>query len=209
MTSPPARLLVYDDTCRGRGPLPGLTHTWLAGAVWFRYLDRFDGVYPADSWQGALEWLANVEPEREIGEIQFWGHGKWGRVLIDGEPLEVSDLEPSSKYRPSLESIRNRISGAEALWWFRTCETFGGKPGHEFARRWTDFFDCRVASHTYIIGPWQSGLHVLSPGEAPDWSLEEGLAEGTPEAPERAEWSTPMEPNTVFCLTPGDPSELV
>jgi hypothetical protein len=87
------------------------------------------------------------------------------------------------------------------LWWFRTCETFGCEAGHDFARRWTRFFGCRAASHTYIIGPWQSGLHILEPGQSPDWPLDEGLAEGTPDSPEKALWSTPGKPNTIFCLT--------
>ena len=26
------RVMLYDDTCRGRGALPGLTHSWIAGA---------------------------------------------------------------------------------------------------------------------------------------------------------------------------------
>lgn len=194
-------LMVYDDTCRGRGPLPGMTHSWIAGGLLYRALDRFDAIRGVETWDEALDWLQNVEGSRPIAEIQFWGHGKWGRVLVDGNPLDVSALAADSPYHDSLGRIRERLVGAEALWWFRTCETFGAEAGHEFARKWSDFFDCRVASHTYIIGPYQSGLHVLSPGGRPDWPLDEGLAEGTTSNPERAEWSTPWKPNTIFCLT--------
>ena len=201
MTDEPLQLMIYDDTCRGRGPLPGLTHSWIAGGLLYRVLDRFDAIRPVRTWEEALAWLSAVEPGRPIGEVQFWGHGKWGRVLVDGDPLDVTDLEPDADRRGLLEDIRDRLVGPEALVWFRTCETFGGEPGHAFARQWTDFLECRVASHTFIIGPYQSGLHVLGPGESPDWPVDEGLVEGTPEAPEKAAWSTPGKPNTIFCLT--------
>jgi len=64
-----------------------------------------------------------------------------------------------------------------------------------------DFAGVRVAGHTFEIGFFQSGLHVLAPGAAPDWAESEGLARGTPEAPERSLPSGPREPNTITCLT--------
>ena len=196
----PLRLMFYDDTCRGRGLRPGLTHSWIAGKHLYRGLGRLDRARGVTGWLEALEWLAMVEPERPIGEIQYWGHGRWGRVLINGAALDVGALEAGHAFRPYLEAIRRRLVGPEALWWFRTCETFGAAGGHRFARAWADFFGCRAAGHTYIIGPWQSGLHCLSPGQAPHWPVEEGLAEGTPQAPIKALWSGPREPNTITCL---------
>lgn len=196
----PLRLLVFDDTCRRDWVVAGLTHSWIAGWYFYRGLGRLDYARGVRSWGEALLWLATVERERPIGEIQFWGHGKWGQARVDGEVLDLSVLDAGHRYRNLLDDIQRRLVGPQALWWFRTCETFGARSGHQFAREWTSFFNCRAASHTYIIGPWQSGLHCLEPGEVPNWSLEEGLEEGTAERPEKALWSRPGEPNTITCL---------
>ena len=104
--------------------------------------------------------------------------------------------------------MRERLA-PDPLIWFRTCETFGAKAGIDFAARLADFFGARVAGHTYIIGFSQSGLHGLAPGARADWSPEEGLAEGTPEAPVRAKWSRPWRPRTVTALTGAVPEEWI
>lgn len=66
--------------------------------------------------------------------------------------------------------------------------------------RLADWSGARVAGHTRVIGFHQSGLHGLSPGMRPSWSVAEGLARGTPDAPELAEGSRPWAPNTITCL---------
>ena len=191
--------MVYDRTCRGPRLLPGLSHSWWAGGHLYRWLGRIDAVIGASSWGQALAWLAAVEPHRAIAEVQFWGHGKWGLARIGREPLDRGVLDSGHPYRGRLEAIRERMQ-PEGLWWFRTCETFGALPGHDFARAWTDFFGGRAAGHTFIIGPWQSGLHLLRAGAEPHWSISEGLREGDPRAPVRALWSRPGAPNTITCL---------
>ncbi len=196
----PLRLMIYDDTCRGRPGLPGLTHSWIVGGKFYNVLGRLDAWKGCRSWEEALDWLATFEPERPIAEVQFWGHGKWGRAMIDRQRLDITDLSPASALFHPLLNVRARMTGPDALWWFRTCETFGAKVGHEFARAWTDTLECRAAGHTYIIGPWQSGLHALKPGDEIDWSVDEGLVEGTPDSPKKALWSTARAPNTISCL---------
>ncbi len=188
--------IVYDDTCRGRFGL-GLTHSWIAGAVLARAQNVADIVIPATSWRQAFDAL--LDQTESIASIQYWGHGKWGRALIANDVLDASALEAGHPLHPHLVEICRRMA-PDATWWFRTCETFGCRPGHEFALRWTRFFERAAAGHTYIIGPWQSGLHVLEPGEEPSWSIHEGLAEGTPERPERAYWSGALRPSTITCL---------
>jgi hypothetical protein len=195
----PLRLMVFDRTCRGRGPLPGLTHAWWTGGHLYRALGRLDGCRGVASWTEALSWLAEVEPERPLGEVQFWGHGKWGLARIDREPLDAEALGRSSPLRPLLDRVRDRLVD-DGLWWFRTCETFGARPGHAFARTFSDHMGCRAAGHTYIIGHWQSGLHTLAPGDEPEWPDDEALVEGTPDAPERALWSKRSAPNTITFL---------
>ena len=193
------RLMIYDRTCRGRRFLPGLTHSWLVGGYLYRFLGRIDAFAGASSWAEALEWVGDVAPSRPIREIQFWGHGKWGLARIAREPLDRSALSPGHPHRRRLESVRERMQ-PDGLWWFRTCETFGAERGHDFAQAWCEFFGGRAAGHTFIIGPWQSGLHVLRPGDRPHWPVDEGLREGTPSEPKRAFWSRPGAPNTITCL---------
>jgi hypothetical protein len=184
-------------------PWPGLTHSWMAGGLLYSALGRLDDWRGFSSWGAALTWLAEHREQEAIAEIQFWGHGKWGCAKIDREDLDVAMLDPGHEHHDKLLAIRERLRGRESqppLWWFRTCETFGAQRGHEFARAWAEFFDCRAAGHTYIIGPYQSGLHTIEPGETPGWSVKEGLIEGSADEPRRAAWSTRREPNTITCF---------
>ena len=181
--------------------MPGLTHAWWAGANLYRGLRRLDAYQGVRSWGEALDFLATFRPERPIGEIQYWGHGKWGLARVDREVLDRHALTRGHALYESLQRVRDRMRrGDEGLLWFRTCETFGARPGKRFAAELADFLECRVAGHTYIIGHVQSGLHSLGPGETPTWSDEEGLREGTVERPKRAHWSKLRAPNTITCL---------
>ena len=194
----PQRLLIYDRTCRGRRWAPGLTHSWIAGALIYRGLRRFDAYRGVRSWEEALAWLA--ARRHPIAEVQYWGHGKWGELYIAQDKLDNSSLQSDSPHYPALSTIREKMCGPQALWWFRTCESFGAKKGQQFARAWTDFFGCRSAGHTYVIGPLQSGLHSLAPGQTPHWSAAEGIFQGSPEEPVRAYASNFRAPNTIHCL---------
>ncbi len=197
----PLRLMVYDRTCTGRRGLPGLSHAWVSGALLYRGLRRFDATLGVTSWAEALEWLATYGDDAPIASVQFWGHGKWGEARVGADVLDSAALGPQSPLFPRLQAIRERhLADGATLWWFRTCETLGAVPGQDFARRFSEGMNARVAGHTYIIGPWQSGLHSLAPGEAPSWSADEGLLEGSPTAPSRARWSARGEPNTVHFL---------
>ena len=220
--------MIYDDTCVGdfprpgasgrdrwlgdralrrlgtaleHAPWPGLSLSWRLGGRLYAGLGRLDAWQGFSDWGSALAWLATYRSELPIAEIQFWGHGKWGCAMIDRTHLDVEALDPAHEHHDALAAIRARMAGApDPHWWFRTCETFGADAGHDFARAWTSYFNCRAAGHTYIIGPWQSGLHTLRPGQQPDWSVHEALIEGTPAEPERAAWSTRRAPNTISFL---------
>jgi hypothetical protein len=184
-------------------PWPGLSLSWRIGGRLYGTLGRLDAWRGFASWGEALTWLAEYQAEQAVAEIQFWGHGKWGCAKIDREDLDVDMLDPGHVHHDKLVAIRERLRGRgeqPPLWWFRTCETFGADRGHEFARAWAEFFGCRAAGHTYIIGPYQSGLHTLDPGETPGWSASEALIQGTASAPRRAAWSARREPNTITCL---------
>lgn len=204
------RLMVYDRTCVGERAPVGLSTAWEAGSVLYRGLGRLDGTFGATSWAEAFDWLARYEPSRPIAEIQYWGHGQWGRALVDRDVLDARAFVPGHPLEPRIAAVRERLArgeGEEALFWLRTCEAFGADAGHDFARRLADALDARVAGHTFIIGAIQSGLRGLRPGHAPDWSASEGIAEGTPDKPLRAHGSGIRRPRTITCLrgdVPGD-----
>lgn len=193
------RVILFDRTCIRRWGL-GLSRAWSHGAKLYALLGRSDAAYGAESFADAWSWLAKFRAERAIDEVQFWGHGKWGRLFVERDVLDRSALAPGHPHHGSLLAIRERLAPG-ARFWFRTCETFGATAGHDFARAWTDFFGSPAAGHTFIIGYWQSGLHLLRPGAAPHWAADEGLLRGSPSRPERAAWSSPRKPYTISCLT--------
>lgn len=193
--------MIYDRTCVGRRVPVGLSTAWGAGSVLYRGLARLDAAYGATSWDDALGWLATFEPTRQIAEVQYWGHGRWGRVMVDADPFDVRALAPGHRLEGRIAALRERLVADEkALFWLRTCEAFGAQAGHDFAMRLADTLGARVAGHTFIIGALQSGLHGLLPGAKPDWPLEEGIREGPPTAPVRAHDSGIFEPNTITCF---------
>jgi hypothetical protein len=195
----PLRLLIYDRTCRGPRGLPGLSHTWAAGKHLYAGLGRLDAGFGAAGWDEALAWLGDHGGDARIAEIQYWGHGNRGNVRLGGDVLDRRALQPGHPLQPALARVRDRLlPGNQGLWWFRTCETFGTAAGHDFAADWTDFFGCRAAGHTHLIGFWQSGLHALLPGARPHWSVEEGVRPGPAGAVAAA--SRPGAPNTITCL---------
>jgi hypothetical protein len=188
---PGLRLVLYDRTCLG------LTASWRAGSWLFQKLGRFDAAYGAGSWDEGLSWLAGTHPARPVREIQYWGHGQPGRLLLNRAPLDRTALDRQHPLHSLLAAIRGRLVPDESLWWFRTCLTFGGEPGHAFARDWTRFFGAPAAGHTHVIGPLQSGLHVLRPGEVPGWPVVEGVSTRPSLLPR---WIRPGAPHTITCL---------
>lgn len=195
----PLRLMVYDRTCVS---LPvGLSHAWRVGSVLYQRLGRLDAVFGATRWDEALAWLATYDEERPVAEIQYWGHGRWGRVLVRDDVLDASALAPHHRLRRRVDAVKERlIPGGEALVWLRTCEAFGATAGLDFATRLADALGAKVAGHTHVIGALQSGLHGLRPGSSPDWSAAEGIREGTPDAPVRAYGSGLRRPRTITCF---------
>jgi len=192
------RLIVYDRSCVGRWGM-GLSRVWSVGRHLYRALGRSDGACGVQGFDEAFGWLAGHRSDAPIGEVQFWAHGKWGRLHLRNESFDRGAFVAGHRFHKGLAALRERLAPG-ALIWFRSCETFGAAPGHDFAQALTDFFGCRAAGHTFIIGYWQSGLHQLEPGQAPHWPLTEGLVQGSANRPEQAAWSTSAAPNTITCL---------
>ncbi len=121
--------------------------------------------------------------------------------MVGGDVLDAAALHPDHALNPMLCRIRDNLSGPEALWWWRTCETYGALSGQRFAEQWSSFLGCRSAGHTHIIGVWQSGLRGIRPNQKAWWGPEEGLASGTPARPTQARLSSMRAPDTISFLS--------
>lgn len=198
----------------------GLSHSWFAGGALFKALRRLDACRGFDNWTEALTWVANYRPKAaddalapspsdarddRISEIQYWGHGSPGFVWMKREALTHYSPTADSAVGHALRQIASRLT-PDALIWFRTCSTFAGENGHRFAKAWAGGMKCRVAAHTHVIGPFQSGLHSIRPGEHPSWNASEGLKTSAPATGKHLKWSSPWAPNTVTCLHSSFPS---
>lgn len=201
MSGQPLRLMVFDRSAT-QPFWPPLPTFWRAGGWLYQHvLRRFDAYQGIASWPEAFTWLAAQDPSRPIGEIQFWGHGKWGSAKVGGELFDVHGLTSFHPYAPLLDAIKARLlPGGASLFWFRTCETFGADVGQIFARDFSDRLGTRTAGHTFEIGFWQSGLHSLEAGTTATWAPDEGLEAGSPSAPLVARTSRPWLVHTISCL---------
>jgi len=194
----PLRLIVFDRTQEERSP-KALGWSWRYGTLLYRAIGRVDGAFGARSLSEMWHWLATHERDRQIAELQFWGHGKWGRFFVAEHSLGSELLTASHAQHAAFLRFRERLT-ADALIWFRTCETLGAQAGRDFAARLGDATGARVAGHTFVIGFFQSGLHCLAPGAATQWAIDEGLQRGTPSSPLKALTSHPGAPNTITCF---------
>lgn len=205
VTQEPLRLMIYDRTDVKRSmqnvigdldvDIPiGLTHSWVAGGRLYKALRWVDECQGFDKWETALHWLATFKSPSPIRQIQIWGHGSPGKSWMSGESLTYRSVT-----RPDVQKIAERMTD-DGVIWFRNCSVFCGLKGKEFAKSWANELGCRIAAHTYVIGPLQSGLHSLGPGEEPDWPDGEGINEGTPGKVLSCRSSMPWSPNTVFML---------
>jgi hypothetical protein len=163
-------------------------------------IGRADASLGARSWDEALRWAVSVSSreKRPIGSLQAWGHGGWGDMRMGASHLDERQLEPRSELAPLLDELRSTLAGPASLIWLRCCSAFGHR-GRTFASGLADRLGCRVAGHTFVIGFFQSGTHVLAPGEAPSWDPAEGVRFDSGRAV-GALGSSPFAPSTVTCL---------
>ena len=187
-----------DGTARGTG---GLTRWWRIGAALHTTAQRADAAFGATSWDEAIRW-AREQAERSgrpVEELQAWGHGGWGYMGMGPTKLDAASDAYARALRPLL--------APNALVWLRCCSAFAAEAGTDLAPRLADALGARVAGHTFIIGFWQSGLHVVSPGGRADWSVDEGTSR-TSAGVRIADVSRPGAPRTITCLRPGLPAGL-
>jgi hypothetical protein len=195
------RLMIYDKRSLWRRRRPDLTPVWALGGLLYRVLRRIDRHRGVSSWAEAFDWIASVDRDRPIEEIQFWGHGLWGLAKIGEERFDHLALSETHEHAARLDEIRRRmLPDGRALWWFRTCLTLGARPGQQFAAALADRLGCRVGGHTHVIAGWQSGLHTLEPGCTATWCENEGIARGGCDSPLEGKWSSRRAPNTITFL---------
>jgi hypothetical protein len=205
-----ARLAPGPRTDGTSGVSPGLSPVWRLGTLLHRLTGAADATLAASSWAEALAWAAAISEEkrRPIGSLQVWGHGGWGFMRLGATQLDEAALRPAHPLAAPLDSLREHLAGPEALVWFRCCSTFGALAGRRFAARAASRLGCRVAGHTFIIGAFQSGTHVLRPGEHATWDEGEGVQRDAAGKAVEARWSGPSEPGTVSCLALDLPAEI-
>lgn len=172
----------------------GLSHSWAAGGRLYRLLRRVDAYRGFGVWYKALEWLLTMD---KITEIQYWGHGSPGNVWMNGEALTKDVF--TGPLAGLMTDLREKLAPGAVIW-FRTCGTFCGQPGHQFASAWVRAMGCKIVGHTHVINFWHGGLHSLAPGQIAHWPMEEGVAKGSPLAPEKMAVSTCKTVNMVTCL---------
>jgi hypothetical protein len=190
------QFMTYDDTDWSSGVsnswFGSLSLSWFAGGKLYKAFKTLDVVKPAKSWSDVERSFEATDKKFDVW--QFWGHGTPGAVYVDGVALTRNALQEDHPLHGVLAALKKRLH-KNSLVWFRTCSTFHGEAGKLFAKELSEFLNCRIAAHTFLIGPWQSGLHSLRPGEEPNWSDNEGKGKKGV-----IKMSGPFDPNTINCL---------
>lgn len=191
-----AKCIIYDRTVRS----PVLWLTWRLWA-WFLLLTRrVSRVYGAASVSDAMSYLVHTYflEAVEWQQVQFWCHGRPGQVLIGQTTLTKNCTADEWATLKDLSEVIPR----DCMVWFRSCSTFAGPAGKEFANWIAATLACHVAGFTYTIWFFQSGLRCVGwVGQArfpndvqivpADWSALEG---GT------GVLSWPWKPRTISAL---------
>ena len=101
------RLMIYDDTCRGRPGLPGLIHSWQVGAHLYRGLGRLDGWIGVSSWEAGLRWLVETGPAEPIAEVN--------PIMMEiASASPIVDTPSPQKMPPIPQPIPNRTAETSA-----------------------------------------------------------------------------------------------
>lgn len=175
------KIMVYDDAERSY-----LRASWMLGALLYRARSVFDLVIPARSWEEAIGALYSAAP-KTVDRLQFWGHGSPAAPYIASQRAPTQDL---------IDVLRSQMRGPRSIAWFRACNIATGDHGRTWCGHLAQAAGCRIAAHTFIVGPLQSGLRVALPDTAPTWSTTEGVNPDGSFA-----WSRWRAPRTVTMLT--------
>lgn len=143
--------------------------TWPWGVKLYKRLGKIDEGFGVMSWQDIADICQRYE---HIEQIEVWTHGYPGGASILGERLSVNSLALHGIHNLLFASLHSRVD-RNSVFWLRTCRSFSGIAGQQFAKALSSRMTCRVASHTHSIGPLQPGLKILDYGDDPWWDEEE------------------------------------
>ena len=98
-------VLVYDAACRGPGPTRWLGRAFAIGRHTHALARPWDLVVPARTWSDAIDGVLAGCEHAGIADLQYWGHGKWGRVLIGADSLDGDAISPGGPMHDRLSLI--------------------------------------------------------------------------------------------------------
>lgn len=185
------RVMVFDDSENSL-----LEETWKFGAQLYKLRGDFDKIIGVHSFDEMFHALALIDDY--LDSVQIWCHGLPGWVIINNQWTR----RPFGLKEPVVREVASKLT-EESLLWFRTCATFAGPRGKEFAESAAEDLGCRVAGHTHLIAIWQAGLHSLGPGEKAAWSDQEGYLSKRATDDVSAmnmKWSQPWSTKSIFCM---------
>lgn len=181
------RVVVYDSSTHAGW----VGNTWILGGRIYRAFGSVDVVIPVPDWS---TFFSSIHRLSGITDLQVWTHGAPGIVAIGGVAMDSERFTDHNQLSDISCSMH-----PHGRFWLRTCSSFAGAPGHELASVLSEELGVKVVGHTYEINFFQSGLHSLYPGQAPYWSVKEGLGN------DRLLVSHPFARNTITCLNSNFP----
>lgn len=162
------RIVIYDANIKD-----AVSVTWTVGGKIYPVLRRCDVAVPVKSWAEVCPALMSLAEKHPITQVQFWGHGWFGKAAIGDDVLNTSTLR-NTAFGAELRALGEKLAPG-AIWWFRTCATYGAPAGKHFAEQFTNCLNRTTAGSTYSIGLIHSGIRTLLPYQKPYWSDREGV----------------------------------
>ena len=149
-----------------------LTKWWRLGATVYP-----GETVPTDSLKDAVDKIIESLDECDcIGSVEIWSHGCPGQALVGKDWITSADFTSAGEHYDDLSRLKEHLCD-DAFIYFRTCSTFAGDEGAEFAKDAGDFFDSKVGGHLENIALKQPGYVEYTPGEQPQW-MQNGEAQG-------------------------------
>jgi len=169
-----------------------LTWMWAIGS-WLRALRPGpDKILRVGSWDEMVEKLQAL-PDGSVTRVEYWGHGTSGGVKCGKEWAWGPTMKSKDPVRYIVGPLSqvSHVLAPDAVWWWRTCNSFWGVAGKPFAKACADTLGCKVAAFTRIIWWWQGDLRIAKPSVEPDWDNTGGG------------YSNPFKHDTVWCMSRG------
>ena len=146
-------IILYDAS--NNRPGLDLPDVWYGASMVLQAAGKFKYAIGVRSWSKVVFEFDGI-PTASIDAMQLWSHG------MPGKPI-IGNNGPSKNHLKQLSWIMK----PNGLIWLRCCSVLFGQSGIDAACRIADLTGCKVAAYTRVIGVWQSGLYVVTPGVKP------------------------------------------